>query len=102
MIAQGLLELWRYQSVDWRMRISWRSDLITCWCELQSRRAFRGGSFVDDALRLLERLTCCIGLIGQVKAGKSLSSVHAGYASDRRQSFYNGGHASPLHVLPSQ
>jgi hypothetical protein len=32
---------------------------------------FRGGSFVDDALRLLDRLTCRIGLIGQVKAGKS-------------------------------
>jgi len=32
--------------------------------------AFRGGSFVD-ALRLLDRLTCRIGLIGQVKAGKS-------------------------------
>src|SRR5262245_11524782 len=50
---------------------AWRSDLITCGRELQSRGAFRGGSFVDDALRLLDRLTCRIGLIGQVKAGKS-------------------------------
>jgi dynamin family protein len=49
---------------------AWRSGLITCGRELQSRRAFRG-TFVDDALRLLDRLTCRIGLIGQVKAGKS-------------------------------
>jgi Dynamin family len=48
-----------------------RSDLIKCGRELQSRRAFRGSSFVDDSLRLLDRLTCRIGLIGQVKAGKS-------------------------------
>ena len=50
---------------------AWRSDLIKCGRELQSRRAFRGSSFVDDSLRLLDRLTCRIGLIGQVKAGKS-------------------------------
>ena len=49
----------------------WRSDLITCGRQLQSKGAFRGGSFVDDSLRLLDRLTCRIGLIGQVKAGKS-------------------------------
>jgi hypothetical protein len=50
---------------------AWRSDLIACGRQLQSKGAFRGGSFVDDALRLLDRLTCRIGLIGQVKAGKS-------------------------------
>jgi len=50
---------------------AWRSELITCARELQSRRAFQGNSFVNDALRLLDRLTCRIGLIGQVKAGKS-------------------------------
>ena len=31
----------------------------------------QGSSFVDDALRMLDRLTCRIGVIGQVKAGKS-------------------------------
>ena len=50
---------------------AWRTGLIACGRELQSRRAFRGSSFIDDALGLLDRLTCRIGLIGQVKAGKS-------------------------------
>ena len=50
---------------------SWRSDVIACGRQLHLRPAFRGGSFVDDALRLLDRLTCRVGLIGQVKAGKS-------------------------------
>jgi hypothetical protein len=31
----------------------------------------QGSSFVDDTLRLLDRLSCRIGVIGQVKAGKS-------------------------------
>src|SRR5262245_34080754 len=60
----------RRQQVGCKLE-AWRSDLITCGRELQSRRAFRGSSFVNDALRLLDRLTCRIGLIGQVKAGKS-------------------------------
>jgi hypothetical protein len=50
---------------------AWRADLVTYGRELKSARAFQGSSFVDDALRLLDRLTCRIGLIGQVKAGKS-------------------------------
>ena len=60
----------RRQQVGYKLE-AWRSDLIKCGRELQSRRAFRGSSFVDDSLRLLDRLTCRIGLIGQVKAGKS-------------------------------
>ena len=60
----------RRQQVGCKLE-AWRSDLIKCGRELQSRRAFRGSSFVDDSLRLLDRLTCRIGLIGQVKAGKS-------------------------------
>ena len=60
----------RRQQVGCKLE-AWRSDLIKCGRELQSRRAFRGSSFVDDLLRLLDRLTCRIGLIGQVKAGKS-------------------------------
>jgi len=48
-----------------------RRELIACGRELQSARPFRGGSFVDDMLRVLGRLTCRIAVIGQVKAGKS-------------------------------
>jgi len=48
-----------------------RRELVACGRELQSARPFRGGSFVDDMLRLLSRLTCRIAVIGQVKAGKS-------------------------------
>ena len=49
-----------------------RSELITCGRELRSMQALlQGSSFVDDALRMLDRLTCRIGVIGQVKAGKS-------------------------------
>jgi hypothetical protein len=48
-----------------------RRELVVCGRELQSARPFRGGSFVDDMLRLLARLTCRIAVIGQVKAGKS-------------------------------
>src|SRR5262245_16915669 len=48
-----------------------RRELVACGRELQSARPFRGGSFVDDMLRLLARLTCRIAVIGQVKAGKS-------------------------------
>src|SRR5262245_13811395 len=48
-----------------------RRELVTCGRELQAARPFRGGSFVDDMLRLLARLTCRIAIIGQVKAGKS-------------------------------
>ena len=60
----------RRQQVGCKLE-AWRSDLITGGRELQSKRVFRGSSFVNDALRLLDRLTCRIGLIGQVKAGKS-------------------------------
>jgi hypothetical protein len=48
-----------------------KRELVACGRELQSVAPFRGGSFVDDTLRLLDRLTCRIGIIGQVKAGKS-------------------------------
>jgi Dynamin family len=49
-----------------------RSELIACGRELRSMQALlQGSSFVDDALRMLDRLTCRIGVIGQVKAGKS-------------------------------
>jgi signal recognition particle receptor subunit beta len=48
-----------------------RRELVACGRELQAARPFRGGSFVDDMLRLLAKLTCRIAVIGQVKAGKS-------------------------------
>jgi hypothetical protein len=48
-----------------------RVELMACGRELQSAPPFQGGSFVDDTLRLLARLTCRIAIIGQVKAGKS-------------------------------
>jgi dynamin family protein len=48
-----------------------RRELVVCGRELQSARPFRGGSFVDDMLRLLAKLTCRLAVIGQVKAGKS-------------------------------
>jgi hypothetical protein len=51
---------------------SLRSDLIRCGDELRSmQELLQGSSFVDDTLRLLDRLACRIGVIGQVKAGKS-------------------------------
>jgi hypothetical protein len=50
---------------------TWRSDLTACGRELKSTPVGLGNSFVDDALRILDRLTCRIALIGQVKAGKS-------------------------------
>src|SRR5215510_368951 len=49
-----------------------RSELIACGRELRSMQALlQGSSFVDDALRMLDRLACRVGVIGQVKAGKS-------------------------------
>jgi signal recognition particle receptor subunit beta len=48
-----------------------RRVLVACGQELQSAPPFQGGSFVDDTMRLLARLTCRIAVIGQVKAGKS-------------------------------
>lgn len=48
-----------------------RQALMACGAELRSAPPFQGGSFVDDTLRLLARLTCRIAIIGQVKAGKS-------------------------------
>jgi Dynamin family len=48
-----------------------RRELMECGRELQGARPFRGGSFVDDMLTLLGKLTCRIAIIGQVKAGKS-------------------------------
>jgi hypothetical protein len=48
-----------------------RRELVACGRELQAARPFRGGSFVDDMLKLLYKLTCRIAVIGQVKAGKS-------------------------------
>ncbi len=51
---------------------SLRSELIACGRELRSTQSLlQGGSFIDDALGMLDRLTCRIGVIGQVKAGKS-------------------------------
>jgi Dynamin family len=68
-VALSIREL-RRQQIGSKLD-AWRSDLIASGRQLQSKAAFRGGSFVDDALRLLDKLTCRIGLIGQVKAGKS-------------------------------
>ena len=49
-----------------------RSELIKCGGELRSMQGLlQGSSFIDDTLRLLDRLACRIGVIGQVKAGKS-------------------------------
>ena len=49
-----------------------RSELIRCGGELRTMQGLlQGSSFIDDALRLLDRLSCRIGVIGQVKAGKS-------------------------------
>src|SRR5882672_3328239 len=49
-----------------------RSELVTCGRELRWTQALmQGGSFIDDTLRMLDLLTCRIGVIGQVKAGKS-------------------------------
>ena len=49
-----------------------RSELVTCGRELRWTQALMQGSpFVDDTLRMLDLLTCRIGVIGQVKAGKS-------------------------------
>jgi hypothetical protein len=49
-----------------------RSELIACGGELRAMQALlQGSSFVDDTLHMLDRLTCRIGVIGQVKAGKS-------------------------------
>ena len=49
-----------------------RSELIRCGGELRSLQGLlQGSSFVDDTLRLLDRLACRVGVIGQVKAGKS-------------------------------
>ena len=48
-----------------------RRVLMACGRELQSAPPFQGGSFVDDTMQLLARLTCRIAIIGQVKAGKS-------------------------------
>jgi len=49
-----------------------RSELIRCGGELRSLQGLlQGSSFIDDTLRLLDRLSCRIGVIGQVKAGKS-------------------------------
>jgi hypothetical protein len=49
-----------------------RSELIRCGGELRTMQGLlQGSSFVDDTLRLLDRLSCRIGVIGQVKAGKS-------------------------------
>ena len=49
-----------------------RSELIACGRELRWTQALMEGSFfVDVTLRMLDRLTCRIGVIGQVKAGKS-------------------------------
>jgi hypothetical protein len=49
-----------------------RSGLISCGGELRTMQGLlQGSSFVDDTLRLLDRIACRIGVIGQVKAGKS-------------------------------
>jgi Dynamin family len=48
-----------------------RRVLMACGQELQTAPPFQGGSFVDDTMQLLARLTCRIAIIGQVKAGKS-------------------------------
>ncbi len=48
-----------------------RRELMLCGRDLRASLPSRGGFFVDEALQLLERLTCKIAVIGQVKAGKS-------------------------------
>jgi hypothetical protein len=49
-----------------------RAELIACGRELRwTQGLMQGSPFVDGTLRMLDRLTCRIGVIGQVKAGKS-------------------------------
>lgn len=48
-----------------------RRELTRCAQDLRGCEPERNGSFVDDTVRLLGRLTCKIAVIGQVKAGKS-------------------------------
>lgn len=50
---------------------SYRRELAVCGKDLRSAMPARAVSFIDEALRLLGRLTCRIAVVGQVKSGKS-------------------------------
>src|SRR5262245_43845039 len=48
-----------------------RRELSICGRDLRSAMPARGVIFIDEALKLLARLTCRIAVVGQVKSGKS-------------------------------
>lgn len=48
-----------------------RRELAICGRDLRSAMPARGVIFIDEALKLLARLTCRIAVVGQVKSGKS-------------------------------
>jgi len=50
---------------------AFRRELNTCGQEMLSAVPLRGVSFIEDCLRLLNRVACRIAVVGQVKAGKS-------------------------------
>jgi hypothetical protein len=50
---------------------SFRRELAACGQEMLSAVPLRGVSFIEDCLRLLNRVACRIAVVGQVKAGKS-------------------------------
>lgn len=50
---------------------AFRQELAACGREMLSAVPLRGVSFIEDSLRLLDRVACRIAVVGQVKAGKS-------------------------------
>jgi signal recognition particle receptor subunit beta len=50
---------------------AFRRELAACGQEMLSAVPLRGVSFIEDSLRLLNRVACRIAVVGQVKAGKS-------------------------------
>jgi signal recognition particle receptor subunit beta len=50
---------------------AFRQELAACGQEMLSAVPLRGVSFIEDCLRLLNRVACRIAVVGQVKAGKS-------------------------------
>jgi len=69
--THALVEHFDRQKIGAKLE-TWRLELIRHGLELRSLQTLlQTSSFVDDTLQLLDRLTCRIGVIGQVKAGKS-------------------------------
>jgi signal recognition particle receptor subunit beta len=50
---------------------AFRRELTACGQQMLSAVPLRGVSFIEDSLRLLNRVACRIAVVGQVKAGKS-------------------------------